>query len=86
MNGTVFQLVRIIVVLALVCTAAAMATPRGRLPLALRGLQRILRRDAAEGSDSGGREAGDAKEENVSIARRLLAFLLLLAALALACL
>ena len=41
-------IVRIVVVMALLCVAAALATPRGRLPLALRGLQRVLRRDRGE--------------------------------------
>jgi len=41
-------IVRIVVVMAFLCVAAALATPRGRLPLALRGLQRVLRRDRGE--------------------------------------
>ena len=41
-------IVRIVVVMALLCVAAALATPRGRLPLALRGMQKVLRRDKGE--------------------------------------
>ena len=42
MNTVAFQIVRICAVLALVCVAAALATPKGRLPLALRGLAKTL--------------------------------------------
>ena len=37
---------RIAAVVALLCAAAAVATPPGRLPLALRGLQRLDARSA----------------------------------------
>ena len=43
MNSMAFQFVRIVAVLALVCVAAALATPKGRLPLALRGLAKLFR-------------------------------------------
>ena len=36
------QIARLVAVLALLCAAAAIATPKGRLPLALRGLAKIL--------------------------------------------
>ena len=36
------QIARLVAVLALVCVAAAIATPKGRLPLALRGLAKVL--------------------------------------------
>ena len=42
MNTVAFQIARICVVIALVCIAAAIATPKGRLPLALRGLEKML--------------------------------------------
>ena len=42
MNTVAFQIVRICAVIALVCVAAALATPKGRLPLALRGLAKVL--------------------------------------------
>ena len=38
-------LVQVLVVMGLVCWAAVLATPPGRLPLALRGLQKMLRKD-----------------------------------------
>ena len=37
------QIARLVAVLALLCVAAAIATPKGRLPLALRGLAKMLR-------------------------------------------
>ena len=37
-----FQIARLIAVVALLCAAAAIATPRGRLPLALRGLAKMV--------------------------------------------
>ena len=45
MNTTAFQIARIVTVLALVGVAAVLATPKGRLPLALRGLAKMLRND-----------------------------------------
>ena len=39
----VLQIARLVAVLALLCVAAAIATPKGRLPLALRGLAKMLR-------------------------------------------
>lgn len=65
------DLLRVIAVVALLGVAAAIATPRGRLPLALRGLQRML-----------GRPAKETAGEPVSARRRILAFLLVLLAAA----
>lgn len=79
MNTVAFQLARICAVLALVCVAAALATPRGRLPLALRGLARLLRQDAASAA-SAPRGAG----QPVPLVKRLLAFVLVLLAILLA--
>ena len=42
MNSAAFQIARICAVIALVCIAAALATPKGRLPLVLRGLAKML--------------------------------------------
>ena len=39
----VLQIARLVAVVALLCVAAAIATPKGRLPLALRGLAKMLR-------------------------------------------
>ena len=38
----VLQVARLVAVVALLCVAAAIATPKGRLPLALRGVARII--------------------------------------------
>ena len=71
----VLQILRLIAVMVLLIAAAALATPPGRLPLALRGLQKILRREAA---------AAPAPELRASPRRRLMAFLLVLLAMLLA--
>ena len=42
------QIARLVAVLALVCVAAAIATPKGRLPLALRGLAKMLGKDGIQ--------------------------------------
>lgn len=76
MTGTALQIARLVAVIALVCVAGALATPPGRLPLALRGLQRLMRKDRGEASVDAAPRA--------SVARRLLAFVLVLTALALA--
>ena len=68
------ELIRVIAVVALLCAAAAVCTPRGRLPLVLRGLKRTL--DAKPSAADRG--------ENVASWRKALAFLLLLAAVAVA--
>lgn len=70
------ELAGVAAVMALVLAAAALATPQGRVPLALRGIQKILRRD-------GGGAAG-AKAEKTPLWRRLVAFLLIVLAFLLA--
>ena len=70
------QIARIALVIALLAAAAVVATPKGRLPLALRGVLRVMRRD-------GGLSGEAPKGERVSAARRALAFLLVLVAVAL---
>lgn len=42
----IIELVRVIVVIAMVVYAALLATPPGRLPLALRGLAKMLGKSA----------------------------------------
>ena len=66
------ELLRVIAVVALLGVAAAIATPRGRLPLALRGLQRVL-----------GKPAKEIGGEPVGMVRRIVACALVVAALAL---
>jgi len=67
-------IVRIVAVVGLLGAAAAVATPKGRLPLALRGIRRMLRKDAGL--------AGNGPVESVPVPawRKLVAFLLVLAA------
>lgn len=72
------QFARLVGVLALLIVAALLATPPGRLPLALRGVYKILRRDRGLPVDAA--PAGRA----ASTGKRLLAFLLVLVAAALA--
>jgi len=69
------EAVRVAAVIAIVVAAAALATPKGRLPLALRGVMAVLRKDA--GATGAGRTTG-----TVPGWKRLVAFaLVLLAAL-----
>ena len=69
------QIARIAAVIALLCFASALASPPNRLPLALRGLRRILRKDM-------GVHGGE--EIKVSQRRSAIAFFLILLAVALA--
>ena len=75
----VLQVARLVAVVALVCAAAALATPKGRLPLALRGLAKMLRQDAVPALPS-----QQGADQPVPLARRLLAFTLVLLAMLLA--
>ena len=77
--NTAFQILRIVAVIALVCVAAALATPKGRLPLALRGVLKLMRKDNAVSSASCRTDV-----EEVPVAKRLLAFVLVLLAVLLA--
>ena len=71
---TALQIARVVAVIALLCFASALAAPPNRLPLALRGLRRILRKDMGA--------VGDV-EEKASPMRRAIAFLLVLVAVVL---
>lgn len=73
------QIARLVAVLALVCVAAATATPKGRLPLALRGLAKMLGKDGIQTF-----EHSEHSNIQVSPTRRLLAFLLVVLAILLA--
>ena len=73
------QIARLVAVLALLCVAAAIATPKGRLPLALRGLAKVLGKDGTKTF-----EHSEHSNIQVSFARRLLAFLFVLLAVFLA--
>ena len=77
--NTALQIGRLVAILALLCVAAAIATPKGRLPLALRGLAKMLGKDGIQTF-----EHSEHSNTQVSLARRLLAFLLVLLAILLA--
>ena len=73
MSYAIIQIARVAVVIGLVVWAAVLVTPKGRLPLAVRGLARMLRKDAGSPASS-----DDIKP--VSGVRRFFAFLLVLLA------
>ena len=76
---------RIIAVVALLCFAAALATPPGRLPLAFRGLQKMLRKDqSAAGGEASSPPLQKNAQPSLSPARRIAALLLVLLAAVLA--
>lgn len=68
----VFQVFRVAAVIALLCAAAALAAPPGRVPLPFRGLMKVL--GAKSAPESGA----------VSLPRRIAAAVSVLAAVALA--
>ena len=72
------QVARLLAVLSLLIAAALLATPPGRLPLALRGVYRILRRDRGLPEDAA------AMRGTASVRKRLFALVLVLLAAALA--
>ena len=80
MNAAI-QIARLVAVLALVCVAAALATPKGRLPLALRGMAKLLARDRGQMQSTA---VDGCRLQSVSGGKRLLAFLLVLLAILLA--
>lgn len=71
------QGLRVAAVIALLCVSAALATPPGRLPLALRGIKKIMRKDQGLAPDA-------TTKATVSPRRRFLAFLVALLAVAVA--
>lgn len=70
------QLVRVILVILLVVTAAVLSTPKGRLPLAVRGLAKILRKDASQS----GLTRRSSQAEPVPAWKKFLAFILVILA------
>ena len=79
--STVFQIARLVAILALLCVAAAIATPKGRLPLALRGVAKLLARDRGQAKST---SADSCRLQSVSAGKRFLALLLVLLAILLA--
>ena len=79
------QIARLVAILALLCVAAAIATPKGRLPLALRGLAKMLQSSkVAELQGSSTLQPRDPGTLKPSARKRGLAFLLVLLAVILA--
>ena len=79
------QIARLVAVLALLCVAAAIATPKGRLPLALRGLAKMVR--GCEGEKVRGNEGSHPltpSPSHPSVGKRALAFTLVILAILLA--
>ena len=77
----VLQIARLVAVLALLCVAAAIATPKGRLPLALRGVAKLLARDRGQAQSTA---VDGCRLQSVSAGKRTLAFLLVVLAVILA--
>ena len=76
--GEILHQYRFVAVVALLGVAAVLAMEKGRLPLALRGIRKMMRRDAGDGAARGDGRMG------VPAWRRALAFALVLAAFAIA--
>jgi ABC-type branched-subunit amino acid transport system permease subunit len=70
--------VKVVLVMALLVFAALISSPKGRLPLALRGLKKIIN------SDFGINDAQNDQSQRVSAKRRFLAFILVILAIAIA--
>lgn len=79
MNTVAFQLARICLVIALVCVAAVLATPKGRLPLALRGVAKMLACDRRQSIAVDGN-----RQRSASVGKRAIAFTLVILAIILA--
>ena len=75
------QIARLVAVVALLCAAAAVATPKGRLPRALRGLAKMVARDRGQTQSTA---VDGCRLQSVSAGKRTLAFLLVLLAILLA--
>lgn len=76
--GELLHQYRFVAVVACLGLAAVLATPRGRVPLALRGLKKLLHADAGKEGEENQPSPG------VSPVRRLFAFLLVVLAFAIA--
>ena len=75
------QIVRLLAVVALLCVAAAIATPKGRLPLALRGVAKLLARDRGQAQSTA---VDGCRVRSVSRGKRAFAFVLVVLAVILA--
>lgn len=71
-----WELARIVLVMAMLIVAGLLCTPKGRLPLALRGLKKLLKKD--------GHDFAPEEEKVVPSNRKFIAFIIVLAAAAIA--
>lgn len=69
-----YWIVKIVLVVLLLGVAAAISTPKGRLPLALRGVRKMMRLDRCEAAMT------EKEKCPVSSLRKVLAFLFILLA------
>ena len=84
MNAAI-QIARLVAILALLCVAAAIATPKDRIPLALRGLAKMLQGcKVAEFQGSSTLQPCNPGTLKPSVWKRGLAFALVLLAILLA--
>lgn len=72
-----FHQYKFILVIAILGVAALLATEKGKLPLALRGMKRVLQRDKGE-------SVTPTRSVGIPLWKRLLAFVIVLLAFALA--
>ena len=79
--STVFQIARLVAILALLCVAAALATPKGCLPLALRGVAKLLARDRGQAQSTA---VGGCRVQSVSAGKRALALAFVILAILIA--
>ena len=79
--STVFQIARLVAILALLCVAAVLATPKGRLPLALRGVAKLLARDRGQAQSTA---VDGCRVQSVSAGKRALALAFVILAILIA--
>ena len=79
--STVFQIARLVAILALLCVAAALATPKGRLPLALRGVAKLLARNRGQAQSTA---VDGCRVQSVSAGKRALALAFVILAILIA--
>ena len=79
--STVFQIARLVAILALLCVAAVLATSKGRLPLALRGVAKLLARDRGQAQSTA---VDGCRVQPVSAGKRALALAFVILAILIA--
>ena len=75
------QIVRLIAIVALLCVAAAITTPKNRLPLALRGLAKLVALDRGQTQSTADEGC---RLQSVSTGKRAFALFLVILAILLA--